>query len=477
MIKKLLFLLLIMSCYSCTLHPPYERPYIDTPDAWRLQSNEFNTLANLDWWEQFHDPVLTALIEEALENNRDLKFAIARVYQFWAQYQIVRSALYPQVYGNAAASRQQTSLDVTPLFPGQKRLTNEFTLLGMVNYELDIWGQIRSATEVSLAQLLSSIEARRTVVLTLVSDVAAAYVQLRLYDKQIEIAELTLDSRVQSFNLAKLRFEEGQIAELDVAQAESEVESATISLKEFLLSQQLQENLLCILLGRNPGPIVRGLGVYELAEPCIIPEGLPSDLLNQRPDIKEAEDLLIAANANIGVATAALFPQITLTGFFGNESLQLKDLFTSPAATWQYAANLSQLIFDAGKTVAGIDLAYAQKLQALYHYQQTILVAFREVDDALVQHKIYWDLLKDHHKQVKVLELYFHLATLRYENGQTDYLNVLDAERNLFRAQLDDAQAQGDLFFSIISMYKALAGGWVIEADDSIDKCLIDDLN
>lgn len=450
---------------ACTLHPRYQRPCMDIPETWRLQTNEISTWANFDWWEQFGDPVLTGYVWESLENNRDLKVAIATVYQYLAQYQIVRSNLYPYVFGTGSISRQETSNLVTPLFPGQPRITNEYTLLGNLSYEIDIWGQIRSATEASYAQLLASVEARRTVVLTLVGNVAAAYIQLRQYDRQVQVAMQTLGTRNEAFELNKARFEEGQVSELDVAQAASEVENARIVLDQLTLSQQLQENLLCVLLGRNSGPLQRGLDIEKLALPAQVPEGIPSEILNQRPDILEAEQNLIAANANIGVARSYLFPQIFLTGFYGNASTALTNLFTNPALTWQIAGNLTQVIFDAGRTFAGIRLAEAEKKEALYQYEQTILTAFKEVNDALVEREVDHRLVRDYYEQVGVLKLYLELATLRYENGQTDYLNVLDAERRLFDAELGYVGAQSSLLISFVNLYKALGGGWVIEAD------------
>ena len=459
------FTLLVILLCSCILHPRYERPCVDIPDSWILQSNEISTLANVDWWKQFNDPVLDCLITEALENNRDLKIAIARVYQYLAQYRIVRANLFPEIFGTASATREETSLYITPLLPGQKRLTDEYTALFNLSYEVDVWGQIRSATEAALAELLGSVQARRTVVLTLVSNVAAGYVVLRQYDGQLEVAKMTLASRNESLELLKLRFEEGQISELDVMQAKSEVEDASIVLKEILLEQKLQEHLLCVLLGRNPGPIPRGLPLDALIQPNIIPEGLPSDILDQRPDILDAEDQLIAANANIGVARAALFPQITLTGLYGNESLDLSKLFYGPANTWLYGAALTQIIFDAGRTAAAVDLAISQQQQALYAYEQAILTAFKEVEDALVERKINIELVANHKTQVDVLQKSLELSILRYQNGQVDYLNVQDAERNLFNAQLSLVASQSDLFMSIVNIYKAVGGGWVREAD------------
>lgn len=465
MLRFILTFLLIFALEACTLHHPYHRPEVDTPCDWRIVDNDLSTEVNLRWWEAFNDPVLDCYIYEALLYNWDLKTAIARVVEYYDQLRIVSSELYPNIYGSGQIYRNELSVAGGQLFPGFSRINNFYALAINASYELDVWGRVRSATEAALADYFAQIENRRTVVLTLVSSVANAYFLLSQYDKQLAIAKQTLESRIQSYKLAVVRFEEGLTSELEVKQSASEVETARTQVKELEIFVPQQENLLSILIGRNPQALERGLKLDEFHMPPQIPEGLPSDILEQRPDIRKAEQNMVAANARIGEARALLFPQISLTGNFGSESLMLKDLFTGPARTWQYGASFMQTVFDAGKTFARIDQTKALLYQAFTQYHFAIQNAFREVDDALIAHTKTLELVDVQKERVKVLGEYLELARLQYQNGQTDYLNVLDAQRNLFNAQLDYAQAQADSFISVVNLYKALGGGWVIDAD------------
>lgn len=464
-IRLFILLAMVMVTHGCIMHAPYERPCVDVPDSWRLEENEGSTLCNFSWWKQFHDPALDSLILEALANNNDLKVAIARVWDFLAQYEIVRSGLYPQISGTASATREELSLITSPPPLGVPRTNTLYQVLGNFSYILDIWGQTVSATEAALDLLIAQEETRRTVVLTLVSEVASAYMTLRQYDMQLKVSQDTLLSRLESYELADLRWKGGLTSEIEVKQAAAEVDSARIEVKQLEISQQQQENLVSILVGRNPGPIERGLALDAMTMPPRIPTGLPSDILDQRPDILAAEGRLAAANANIGAARAQFFPQITLTGDYGNSSFALHNLFTDPAKTWQYGVTLMQPFFTGGRLTAQVDQAEAQILETLYAYFSTIQRAFLEVDNALIFHKKALELVEVQADQVKVLQDYLHLANLQYNNGQTDYLNVLDAERTLFTAQLNYAEALSNSYLSVIDIYKALGGGWVIEAD------------
>lgn len=467
--RFILTFLLIFAMQSCTLHHSYQRPAIDIPCAWRIVDNELTTEINLRWWEEFNDPVLNCYIYEALYYNWDLKTAIARVREYYDQLRIVSSELFPQITGSGQIYRNELSVAAGQVFPGSglSRINNFYALAFNASYELDVWGRVRSATEAALADYFAQIENRRTVVLTLVTSVASAYFLLSQYDKQLAIAMQTLESRIKSYELAVVRFEEGLTSELEVKQAASEVETARTQVKQLEISVPQQENLLSILIGRNPQPLERGLKLDEFKMPPQVPEGLPSDILDQRPDIRKAEQNMVAANARTGEARALLFPQISLTGNYGNESITLKDLFTGPARTWQYGASFMQTLFDAGKTLARIDQTKTLLYEVYTQYHLAIQNAFREVDDALIAHKKTIELVEVQKQRVKVLREYLELATLQYQNGQTDYLNVLDAERNLFNAQLDFAQAQSDSFISVVNLYKALGGGWVLDADDT----------
>jgi multidrug efflux system outer membrane protein len=314
------------------------------------------------------------------------------------------------------------------------------------------------------AQLFSTEEARRTVVLTLVSAVATAYVDIRALDKQLEITKNTARTRKETLDLFQLRFEKGIISEVDLSQAQSEYEDAMARIPAIERAIGQRENALSVLLGRNPGPIPRGLTIDELLLPEV-PAGVPSDLLEQRPDIRRAEQELIAANARIGVAKSLYFPTISLTGALGTVSTSLSDLFTGPARTWNFGASANIPIFTAGRIGGEVRASEALKKQALYGYQQAIQNGFREVDDALIDRSKSKERLDALERQVKALENYARLARLRYDEGYTDYLEVLDAERSLFNVELTHTDSQNNLFRSLINIYKSMGGGWVEKAE------------
>jgi multidrug efflux system outer membrane protein len=341
---------------------------------------------------------------------------------------------------------------------------NDFQVFLNANWEIDLWGKLRRATEAARAGLLSTEEGRRTVILTLVTSVASAYVNLRDLDTQLEIAKRTAKSREESYNLFKIRFRGGVISELELNQVKSEYEQAlsTIPLIEKTIAQQ--ENVLSVLLGRNSGPIPRGKTINELALPAV-PAGLPSDLLANRPDIRQAEEDLIAANARIGVAKSLYFPTISLTGLFGFASTDLSNLFSGPAKVWSFAAPLTAPIFTGGAIRGQVKSAEAVQQQALVRYQQFIQTAFREVEDALIDQKRSREQLEIQSQQVLTLRNYARIARLRFDNGYTSYIEVLDAERSLFNAELSQAQTKGVLFQALVNLYKAMGGGWVVEAD------------
>lgn len=480
--KAALFAFTALMFGGCNLAPKYVRPCNEIPKEWRLPYSEASTEDNARWWEGMQDPILNDLIEEALLSNKDLKLAVARIDEFKAKYGIVSADLYPQITAQSTYSRQRSSQTLggfgsltdingplAPIFPTGFRLSpfsNDYYMAFNAAYQLDIWGRIRNASYASYAELLSQIEVERTVVLTLVSDVAEAYILLRQYDAQLLVSKETLKSRIYSYKLAKIRFEKGLTSELEVKQAAAEVEEAELNVIQFENLIPQQENLISILVGHPPQAIKRGKEIHEWPKPVDIPAGIPSDVLEQRPDIMSAEFKLIAANASIGSARALLFPDIALTGNYGAESGYLHKLFTGPSRSWQWAANLLQPIFEGGRILSAIDLTNAVKKEAYYNYQQTILTAFKEVDDALVAHEQAKKALLTQVKRVAVLKDYLHLATLQYENGLVDYLNVLDAERRLFDAQLSEAEAESAVFLTMVNIYKSLGGGWVIDAEN-----------
>jgi multidrug efflux system outer membrane protein len=451
-----------------TVGPDYKRPAVDTPAAWRFEEKEVRDLANTAWWEQFNDPMLNGLVETALKENKDLRIATARVEEFFGRYFSVRGDQYPLAGGGASASRERvTENGPSPIPAGSDSTFNFYQAFLSGSWEIDFWGKYRRATEAARAELISTEEGRRTVVLTLVSAVAAAYVEIRALDKQLEITRRTAQTRKQTQDLFQLRFDKGIISEIDVSQAESEYQDALARLPEIELAIARAENALSVLLGRNPGSIPRGLTIDELILPQI-PSGLPSDLLQRRPDIRAAEQSLVAANARIGVAKSLYFPTISLTAAFGTASTDLSDLFTGPSKAWSFGVPLTVPIFTAGRIGGEVKGAEASQQQALYSYLQAVQNAFREVDDALVDRAKSHQRLQALTRQVNALKNYVRLALMRYNEGVTSYLEVLDAERSLFNAELALTESQNAVFRSSINIYKSMGGGWVETAEAAV---------
>jgi multidrug efflux system outer membrane protein len=469
--KIVLAAILLFIFTGCMMGPDYKRPSVETPQAWRFDDKEAKDLANTAWWEQFNDPVLNELIIVALNENKDLLIASARVEEFMGRYGFTRSALFPQVSASGSAGRQRISEVTGPetVVPIVNSSFDAYQVLLSASWELDIWGRLRRATEAARADLLSTEEGRQAVVLTLVTSVAGAYVTLRDLDKQLEISRQTAKSREESYKLFQLRFKGGVISELDLSQVKSEYEAALAIIPQFEKVIAQQEHFISILLGRNPGPIPRGKTIDELMLPSV-PAGLPSDLLERRPDIRQAEQDLIAANARIGEAKALYFPTISLTGFLGTSSASLSDLFSGPSKIWSYAVPISVPIFTAGAIEGQVKTAEAIQQQALFRYEKAIQNGFREVDDALIDQNRTREQLRAQFRQIEALRAYAKLARLRYENGYTSYVEVLDAERSLFDVELRYTQTQDLLFQSFVNLYKAMGGGWVVEAENKVAK-------
>ena len=461
-------LIALLALTGCTLGPDYVRPPIDMPQAFRFADPKAREVANTAWWEQFKDPALNELIRVALAENKDLRIAAARVEEFYGRLATTRAGLFPQIGVGAWASgqrnispQQQGSILQTPGADGQTYTVAEG--IG-ASWEIDLFGRIRRLTEAARAELLASEEARRAVVLSLVGAVATGYVNLRDLDKQLNIARSTLTARTETLKLFEVRFKGGTVSEVELVQARSEYESAKATLPTIEAAIASQENALAVLLGRNPGPVARGKPLDDLALPAV-PAGLPSDLLERRPDIREAEQALVAANASIGAAQALYFPTITLTGLFGGVSTALGGMWTGPDQIWSYAGQVTVPIFTAGKIAGQVQQAEAQREQALTGYQQAIQTAFREVADGLIGSQKARERVEAQRRQVEALRAYARLARLRYDGGYTSYLEVLDADRSLFSADLAYTQTQGAVFHQLIGLYKAMGGGWVTEAD------------
>jgi multidrug efflux system outer membrane protein len=470
MIKKFFCLAIAVLLSACTLGPNYQRPKVVTPQSWQLEEKETQSLIDTAWWQQFADPVLNNLIAQALKENKDVRIAAARIEEFLGRYGSARAPLYPQVSGTALAQRKKVTEYSSPRFPDTaENPYSDFQLYAGASWEIDIWGRLRRASEAARAELLGSEEGRRATILTVVSAVAIAYTDLRNFDRQLEIAQRTARSRQDSFKLFSLRFERGLISELELRQIEAEVQSALATIS-FLQKQIVQqENALNVILGRNPGPIPRGKSLDHLELPQV-PAGLPSQLLERRPDIRKAEQDLIAANARIGTVKALYFPTISLTGFFGVESTDLSSLFSGPARIWNFSAPITMPIFNAGNIAGQVKAAEAVQQQVLERYQQVIQNAFREVEDALIDQAKSREQMAAQKRQLDALHKTFDLARLRYENGYTSYLEVLDAERGLFNVELVYTQTKGVLFRALINLYKSMGGGWVREAEKINDR-------
>jgi multidrug efflux system outer membrane protein len=465
MMRSIAITMTLLLLAGCAIGPDYRRPEIVSPPVWQVDMQHAKDTANTAWWEQFNDPVLNELIGTALRENYDLLVATARVEEFYGLYGATRADLFPQVgYDGSAGRVQATTKGPIPITPGTSSKYSTYQAEFTASWEIDLWGKIRRATEAARADLMAAEDSRRGVILSLVTSVATAYIDLRSLDQQLEIARQTAKSREESVRLFELRFKGGNISEMELSQVRSEYYVALAAIPDLERRIRQQENFISILLGKNPGPILRGKMLDAIALPAV-PAGLPSDLLARRPDILQAEQALIAANARIGVAKAQYFPSISLTGFFGSASTDLSDLFTGPAKTWSYAGTLAGPIFTAGKIKGTVKAAKAVQQQALFGYEQAIRNGFRDFEDALIDQdrtRVQLDALA---KQVEALATYARLARLRYENGYTSYIEVLDAERSLFNGQLSYAQTQDALLRAFVNLYKSMGGGWVMEAD------------
>jgi multidrug efflux system outer membrane protein len=414
-------------------------------------------LADQKWSAVFKDAALQQLISTALKNNYDVQIAATRVLQAREQVTITRSNLFPTVsLGPSVTGTRQPG--IPNVFSGYSYLADALTVSG--SWNVDFWGRYRRATEAARANLLATEWGRRAVLSSVVENVAAAYFQLREYDLELEIAKRTLESRQQSLKLTQTLEEGGATSLLDVRQAQQLVEGAAESIPLAERAIQQTENELSLLLGQNPGPAQRGLPLIEQPLPETVPPGLPSQLLERRPDIQQAEQNLVAANAEIGVARAQLFPQISLTGEFGVESIGLHNLFDWANRTWNWTASATQPIFNAGALRANVRLSEAQQQQALLTYQQTIQTAFREVSDSLVAYKKNRDFREHQEQLTNYTRSASELSGIRYKGGATSYLEVLTSETDYFSAQLTLARAQLNERLSLVQLYNALGGGW-----------------
>ncbi len=465
MYRKFSFLLLIVFfAAGCAIGPDYKRPAIDVPQAYRYGDTQGKPeAADSEWWKQFNDPVLDQLIAEALVNNKNVRIAAANVERAAGALTTTRSAFFPQITYNGTSERTQISKNSLTV-PTQNPYNN-YQALGGASWEIDLWGRIRRLTESARASLYATMEARRGIVLSLTAEVASSYIQLRALDEQFVIAQDTLKTYKESVRIFELQNKYGQVSGMTVEQARSQYETAASQIPQIEVQIAQTENALCILLGRNPGPVERGLKLSELRTPPV-PAGLPSELLERRPDVLQAEQNLIAANAQIGAAKAQFFPRISLTGNAGWTSEELSNLFIGPSAAWNYAGTVTGPIFTGGSLLGQLTQAKAQQQSALFAYQQAIQNAFADTENALISRQKVQEQFVAEQKKVAAYKEYARLAGLQYNGGYTPYLTVLNAQQQLFPAELSAVQTNATALISVVNLYKAMGGGWVAKAEE-----------
>jgi multidrug efflux system outer membrane protein len=457
--------LVLSGCIS--LAPNYERPPIELPAEWTAADGKSAADIGVQWWKIFGDAQLERLIDDALANNANLQLAVARVDEARALAGFARAERYPIVSAELERERTSASLRTSTSPPaGTPRESDNYRGVVNVSYELDLWARLRDSSAAARAELLATEAAQETVRIALAADVAQAYFALRALDEQLAATQRSVITRSESLTLQKLRYEVGVISEFEYRQLEAEVLAAQAQLPLFERLRAQQESALAVLLGRSPRAIYEDktieLAADEASDPpaLVVPAGLPSQLLLRRPDLTEAEQRLIAANARIGIARAAYFPSISLTGYFGSQSSLLSDLFIGPAGTWNAAARLTQPIWGAGRVGDQVDAASARQRQALAQYRQAIQNAFRDVRDAVIAQTKTRAQFDAEHRRVGAMRETLRLAKLRYNNGVASQLDVLDAERGLLAAQLNRSDALRAQRAAIANLFKALGGGW-----------------
>jgi multidrug efflux system outer membrane protein len=467
--KYAVFIAAVMLGGCTSLAPKYERPAMELPAGWAGPQGESATSAGSQWWKVYGDPQLDRLVEEALAHNAELALAVARVDEARALVGETRADQLPTIGAGLDAAHEKFSQKAPlPIPPGTPREQNSYRATIDVSYEVDLWGRLRDATKAARAELLATEAARETVRITVAAEVVQGYFALRAFDEQIAATERSLATRSESLALQKVRYQNGLISEFEYRQREAEVAAARVTLPVLERERAIQEDALAVLLGKSPRSIyedtvVKVTPVDEATRKppvLVVPAGLPSQLLLRRPDLVDAEQRLIASNALIGVARAAYFPSISLTGFLGGESTQLGNLFTGPAGIWRAAATLTQPIWAGGRIKSQVEAANARQRQALAIYQQAIQNAFRDVRDAIVAQTKTREQFDAENDRVGALRETLRLATERYASGVANQLDVLDAERNLLAAELDRADALRAQRAAIADLFKALGGSW-----------------
>jgi multidrug efflux system outer membrane protein len=456
--RRIALILLSVLTVSCAMGPDYKRPDVPVPDAFRMSAEkDLSSLANLPWWELLQDSELQKLIRISLQENKNLQRAVANVEEFQARLLIARMDFAPQatVQGASPAFGRKSIF----LFPGFASPFNYY-IQGSLNWELDFWGRIRRLNEAARGELLAREENRRALILQLVSGVAEAYFDLLQFDMQLDIAKRTLQSWEESVRIAQARLRQGVISKLDADQFEAERANAAARAAELERQKVQKENQISVLLGRNPGQIARGRSLTEQVMPPVVPAGLPSDLLQRRPDVVQAEQQLAAATARIGMTKAERFPRINITGILGVAHPELSRLITNESNFAAVGPGFTAPLLNAPLLGFNQKAAEAQAKAAVAEYEQSLLVAFREVEDSLIAVKTARDQREAQRAQVEALRSAHRLATLRYKGGLANYLDVLIAQRNLFEAELALTSTHRLHLVSIVQLYRALGGGW-----------------
>ena len=465
---KRLFIALVINVVltGCAIGPDYERPYIPDPEQFRTQPQEekeidSTSLAEMPWWELFQDEELHYLIRTALQENKDLMMAAARVDEARGELGVTRSQLFPQFDARAGYSYRGIPSALIPGEAGNINLeTDIYRIGGALSWELDVWGQLRRATEASRAELMATEEARRAIILGLISQVAQTYFELRALDLELEITRRSVKTREGTLRIVNSRYEDGLVSGLDQARAEAEVYSVSALIPDLQRRIVQTENALSTLLGRNPAAIGRGRTLIGQTTPLVVPAGLPSALLERRPDIRQAEQNLVAANAEIGVAIGNFLPRFSLTGDLGVISRDLNQLFTGPSRIWGIGPGMTMPIFTAGRNLGNLEATEARERQLMLQYEQTIIQAFQEVEDSLIAYKKARLAREQYEKLVMFNDRAVGLSQVQYNEGLIDYLNVLDAQRRLFESEINLAKTQRSQLVSLVQLYKALGGGW-----------------
>lgn len=470
MASRATLLVCMLGMAGCSSVTVFDPPAVEMKQSWRVDHKVSVELANTAWWESFNDPTLNSLIETALQNNNDLMVAAVRIDEIAGLYKVQDSSRYPQIGYGVDAGGSQRSLEQPLSFPGLGNRTNEdYSASLKIGWELDIWGKLAQANEAARAELMAAEENRQAVIMSLVSSVAVEYIELLNLDKKLSIANLTLSERKKSLDLFESKMEGGQISELELAQVRSSYQQAASQIPVIELDILLQENRLSLILGKDPGPIARDKDIESLTL-LELPTGLPSDLLVRRPDIRQVVQKLAAANARAEIASKEHLPNLSLGGLLGYASDNLSSLFDGSAGLWDAALSVAGPIYTGGRIEGNEQQAEAARQQLIYEYKGTIQRALKEVDDGLVSLEKLRELQVIQTKHVAVLEDYVEFAISRHDAGYSRYMEVLDAQRNLYNTQIGLAKTEKNIFTTSVNLYKAMGGGWVKIADEKYAK-------